>query len=160
MGWNYDSTNLEDAPPALTCWDLDEGFRKRPVVIYQKTKHAVVVNSAALIAAGITSSTPDPNGGIIERNTAGEPIGVFREMAAMEMIETAMPDPSFDGVVRSLHAAMDYLDGVGRRLSEHFSPEEVHELVSAIAHSLDNPVEVCVPPPASDAVLINFLLYI
>ena len=30
---------------------------------------------------------------------------------------------------------------LGRRLSEHFSPEEVHELVSAIAHSLDNPVE-------------------
>lgn len=30
---------------------------------------------------------------------------------------------------------------IGRRLSEHFSPEEIHELVSAIARSLDNPVE-------------------
>lgn len=30
---------------------------------------------------------------------------------------------------------------IGRRLSEHFTPEEIHELVSAIARSLDNPVE-------------------
>ncbi len=30
---------------------------------------------------------------------------------------------------------------IGRRLSEHFTPEEIHELVAAIAHSVENPVE-------------------
>jgi len=30
---------------------------------------------------------------------------------------------------------------IGRRLSEHFTPEEIHELVSAIAESLENPVD-------------------
>lgn len=30
---------------------------------------------------------------------------------------------------------------IGRRLSEHFTPEEILELVSAIAGSLENPVE-------------------
>lgn len=30
---------------------------------------------------------------------------------------------------------------IGRRLSEHFTPEEILELVSAIASSLENPVE-------------------
>lgn len=28
-----------------------------------------------------------------------------------------------------------------RRLSEHFAPEEIHSLVSAIAHSVENPVD-------------------
>jgi hypothetical protein len=28
---------------------------------------------------------------------------------------------------------------IGRRLSEHFTPEEIHELVAAIVHSLENP---------------------
>lgn len=30
---------------------------------------------------------------------------------------------------------------IGRRLSEQFTPEEIHELVSAIAKSVENPVE-------------------
>ncbi|HEY0665758.1 MAG TPA: hypothetical protein VGD24_06815 [Gallionella sp.] len=32
-------------------------------------------------------------------------------------------------------------DAIIRRLSEHFAPEEIHALVSAIAHSVENPVD-------------------
>jgi hypothetical protein len=39
-------------------------------------------------------------------------------------------------------SCMVRIDGaIGRRLSEHFSPEEIHELVSAIAQSIENPAE-------------------
>jgi hypothetical protein len=30
---------------------------------------------------------------------------------------------------------------ISRRLSEHFTPEEIHTLVTAIAHSIENPVD-------------------
>ncbi len=30
---------------------------------------------------------------------------------------------------------------MGRRLSEHFTPEEIHELVTAIAQSIENPLD-------------------
>lgn len=30
---------------------------------------------------------------------------------------------------------------IGRRLSEHFTPEEIHELVAAIAYSLEHPID-------------------
>jgi hypothetical protein len=37
-------------------------------------------------------------------------------------------------------SCMVRIDGaIGRRLSEHFSPEEIHDLVSAIAQSIENP---------------------
>jgi hypothetical protein len=39
-------------------------------------------------------------------------------------------------------SCMVRIDGpIGRRLSEHFSPEEIHGLVSAIAQSIENPAE-------------------
>jgi hypothetical protein len=39
-------------------------------------------------------------------------------------------------------SCMVRIDGpIGRRLSEHFSPEEIHDLVSSIAQSIENPAE-------------------
>jgi predicted amidohydrolase YtcJ len=43
--------------------------------------HAAWVNSAALLAAGITADTPDPAGGRIVRDGAGEPTGLLLEHA-------------------------------------------------------------------------------
>jgi hypothetical protein len=31
---------------------------------------------------------------------------------------------------------------IARRLFEHFTPDEVHEIVTAIAHSVENPIDV------------------
>jgi len=57
-----------------TAGDLDEAVPDRPLVIYDVNK--TVANSAGLAAAGVTRDTPDPAGGRIERNEAGEPVGV------------------------------------------------------------------------------------
>lgn len=112
MGWNFDAANFQASSP-LYCKDLDEVSCVKPVMISDKSKHALLANSVAMKVAGITRSTPSPHGGIIERDPTGQPMGVFREMAAMALIESAMPDPGQEGVVKSLHAAMEYLEKKG-----------------------------------------------
>ena len=55
--------------------------------------HAAWVNSAALAAAGITRDTPDPSGGQILRDAAGEPTGTLIDNA-FRPVQAEMPPPS------------------------------------------------------------------
>lgn len=61
--------------------DLDRAVPDRPAVIYRYCGHVAVANSAALAASGIDASTPDPEGGSLDRQD-GAPTGVLRETAA------------------------------------------------------------------------------
>jgi len=62
-------------------WDLDEVVPNHPVKLTHRSGHAHVLNSLALKQAGITRETPDPSGGIIERNLdTGMPTGLLYEM--------------------------------------------------------------------------------
>jgi predicted amidohydrolase YtcJ len=64
-----------------TRWEIDEAAPDHPVVLSHRSLHACVLNSRALSLAGINIETPDPPGGIIERDLAtGEPNGVLYEM--------------------------------------------------------------------------------
>lgn len=61
--------------------DLDEAAPEHPVVLYQRSLHACVLNSLALARAGITRETPEPAGAVIERELdTGEPSGLLFEM--------------------------------------------------------------------------------
>jgi len=62
---------------------------KNPVVLTHASGHAVFVNAAALAAAGITKNTPDPAGGEIMKDAAGNPIGLLNERA-QELARNAM----------------------------------------------------------------------
>ena len=53
----------------------------------------VVVNSAALKAAGITAATKDPVGGKIERDANGNPTGLLVD-AAMDLVDAKVPPPT------------------------------------------------------------------
>lgn len=50
----------------------------RPACLSRMDGHMVLVNSAALTLAGITADTPDPAGGIIDKDEAGQPTGILR----------------------------------------------------------------------------------
>jgi len=64
-----------------TRWDIDEVAPNHPVVLSHRSLHACVLNSLALSLAGITMETPDPPGGLIDRDLAtGEPNGILFEM--------------------------------------------------------------------------------
>ncbi|OGF09182.1 MAG: hypothetical protein A2W00_12330 [Candidatus Eisenbacteria bacterium RBG_16_71_46] len=75
-GWD---ANLWNEPPERGVLDAVSG--ERPVLLHSHDFHALWVNSAALRAAGVSRDTPDPRGGRIERDAAGEPTGVVREHA-------------------------------------------------------------------------------
>jgi predicted amidohydrolase YtcJ len=61
---------------------LDKIAPDVPVALTSEDVHSLWVNSAALKLAGITKDTPNPEGGIIERDPkTGEPSGTLREKA-------------------------------------------------------------------------------
>lgn len=60
---------------------LDTAVADRPVLIHRYCGHVAIANTAALAAAGVDAATPDPAGGLIDRDPAGFPTGVLRETA-------------------------------------------------------------------------------
>lgn len=60
---------------------LDLAVADRPVLLYRYCGHIAVANTAALDAAGIDASTPDPFGGSFDRDRDRTPTGVLRETA-------------------------------------------------------------------------------
>lgn len=71
--------------------DLDQGSSDHAVWIMQQGGHYGTANSRALQIAGITAATPNPTGGIIERDASGEPTGVFYNHRAMDLLRQFMP---------------------------------------------------------------------
>jgi predicted amidohydrolase YtcJ len=59
--------------------DLDEVAPDNPVLITRAGGHSAVANSLALKLAGVTRDTPQPDGGVIEKDEKGELNGVIRE---------------------------------------------------------------------------------
>lgn len=65
--------------------DLDAVVSDRPVVLGRSDGHAMVVNSAALVAAGIDQQTEDPVGGRIVRDSSGVATGYLID-TAMDLV--------------------------------------------------------------------------
>jgi len=76
--------------------DLDRASIDHPIVLTHVSGHLAAGNSAALNAARITASTPDPAGGIIRRRDNQEPDGVMEETA-----QRLYPSVEFDAAQRA-----------------------------------------------------------
>jgi hypothetical protein len=86
---------------------IDAVTAGHPVFVNRLDGHMALANSQALQLAGITRDTPDPPGGTIVRDAAGEPTGVLKD-AAMERMYRAIPAPSADQIADGVRAAMRY----------------------------------------------------
>jgi predicted amidohydrolase YtcJ len=86
-GVGYDHTRLAGRRHPTRA-DLDAAVPDRPVLLVHYSHHQAVANSMALAVAGITRATPDPAGGEIARDKAGEPTGLLFERA-IGAVETA-----------------------------------------------------------------------
>jgi predicted amidohydrolase YtcJ len=73
---------------------LDAVAPKNPVILTHISGHVAVANSQALQRAEIDKNTPNPPGGEIERDALGEPTGMLKEYAAMNLVNVRIPDPS------------------------------------------------------------------
>ena len=90
--------------------DLDSFSPKNPIVLERADGHAVVVNSLVLKLANIDSSTPDPQGGFIEKDKNGEPTGLLVDMA-MNLIADLIPKLTRDNDKEA------FLEGIKRNVS-------------------------------------------
>jgi len=79
-GGQWDAASFGKTPPDRQF--LDRAAPNNPVVLTDISGHSAWANSKALQLAGITAKTPNPPGGIIERDAKGEPTGLLRESGA------------------------------------------------------------------------------
>jgi hypothetical protein len=77
----------------------------RPVYLRRVDGHAGWANLRALEAAGVGRNTPDPDGGRIVRDAAGEPTGLLIDHA-MRLVERAEPGPTPAMVAGWIRAAL------------------------------------------------------
>jgi predicted amidohydrolase YtcJ len=91
---------------------LDGAAPGHPVFLTAKSLHAAWANSAALQAAGITRTTPDPQDGVIERDDQGNPTGILFE-TAMELVMDAIPTATLAETVQSIETAQANLWQMG-----------------------------------------------
>ncbi len=91
---------------------LDELAPDIPVVLSSEDYHSVWVNSKTLELAGITKDTPNPDGGIIEKDANGEPNGTLRESAA-DLATAVMPEYTTDQFKEGLRYFQEMAHGMG-----------------------------------------------
>lgn len=101
-GWNQELWPDKRFPTAA---ELDSVVSDRPVVLERVDGHALVVNSAAMKAAGVTLATPAPPGGRIEN-------GLFVDNAK-DLISKAVPPASDAENDQALAKAQDVLLSYG-----------------------------------------------
>jgi predicted amidohydrolase YtcJ len=93
--------------------DLDPASPRHPVWILQQGGHYGSANSLALQMANITAATPDPVGGVIARDSRGEPTGVFYNHRAMDVLRLKAPRPSMDMVRKNVVTAQSLFAACG-----------------------------------------------
>ncbi len=71
----FEAVMVDPSGLTLTRADLDSMLSSRPLLLSGSDGHTAWANSKALALAHIDASTPDPAGGHIERDAAGNPTG-------------------------------------------------------------------------------------
>lgn len=96
-GWSEDEL-AEGRKPLRG--DLDVAAPNNPVIFTRAGGHSAVVSTLALELAEITDATPDPEGGVIERDENGVVNGVIRER--QELVGRLVPDSIYEELIASL----------------------------------------------------------
>ncbi len=90
IGFGYDDSQLAERRHP-TRQELDAVSTDVPIVIIHQSGHLGVGNTAALAAAGIDATTPDPDGGVFQREADGRtPNGVAEEYAFFNLLFAAL----------------------------------------------------------------------
>ena len=105
MGYRTDELTERRQPHRA---ELDRVTGSRPAFIDERGGHSRVANTAALLAAGITTDTPNPAGGRIGRDLNGSPNGLLLE-GAMRLVADVQPPPSLERRIDGVLQAQDLL---------------------------------------------------
>lgn len=102
-GWNKNLWGI--GLPDKTILDK---ITDNPVALDSKDWHLLWVNSAALSYCNIDRDTPDPPGGVIEKDDKGEPMGIIKEKA-INIVYDRWPALSSDEKIDSIIEAQKRL---------------------------------------------------
>jgi predicted amidohydrolase YtcJ len=107
-GWSMD--DFPGGTPLAE--DLDRIVPDRPVFLRNRDGHGAWANSRAFELAGITSDTPDPADGRIERDAEDRPNGTLHE-GAMKILDRLAPEETPADMAAGLEVAQTYLHSLG-----------------------------------------------
>jgi len=103
MGQGWNETDWTE--PLMPTRDvLDRAAPDHPVLLWRCDLHLAAANTLALTLAGIDARTPDPPKGRIERDAAGEPTGILRELA-INLVRQAVAPPEAGRVMEAFEDA-------------------------------------------------------
>ncbi|MFI0423641.1 amidohydrolase [Spongiactinospora sp. 9N601] len=111
-GWREANIPEFDGAPGPHRDLIDPITGDRPAILHHASRHSVLVNTAALRLAGITRDTPDPEGGQVVRDAAGEPTGLLLE-SAKGLVTAYVPEHAADERRDAIVAAMRTLNSLG-----------------------------------------------
>lgn len=100
--WDHDNWPGGNLPTAEL---IDRFVPDRPVFVSRYDGHMSVANSLALRMAGVSSTTPDPPGGVIVRSGSRIPAGVLKD-TAQELVYRVIPERSVAEVHQAIEAAL------------------------------------------------------
>ena len=102
LGFKYDDTKTSDGR-LVNLNDLDIAAPDHPVRIQHRGGHTLYVNTLAMKMAGVTEGTPDPAGGMFDRDTSTKKLnGRIKESAS----------DAFDKIIPSAYTRDDLHEGV------------------------------------------------
>ena len=87
---------------------MDAAFPDNPAIIMDYSSHAMFVNTRAYAEAGLSASSPDPQGGVLMKDENGELNGVLLDNAGDRVMELAVNSVSgkldlfYDGILDGL----------------------------------------------------------
>jgi len=110
IGRGWDKNLWGDDFPDKTM--LDKVCPNNPARLFSKDGHCLWVNSKALSYCGIDGTTPDPDGGAIQRSVDGNPTGILFENAA-DLVTKKLPDISTEFKLKALKKSISYLNSLG-----------------------------------------------
>jgi len=116
-GWDHTLWPVKELPSR---WDIDEITTDHPVYLNRVDGHIAVANTRALQLASITIASKDPEGGKIDRDSAGQPTGILRETARQAMT-AVIPKPTAEKRRRALEAALNDLAQWGITSTQDYS---------------------------------------
>lgn len=121
LGGDWDETKW--TPAQLPTRELiDAVTPETPVALDRYDGHMVLANSLALKLAGITAQTPDPDGGVIVRDRAGNPTGALKD-AAIDLLTKAEPTLNHAQRRHAIERALAHAASVGVTSVQHMNPD-------------------------------------
>jgi predicted amidohydrolase YtcJ len=121
QGGDWDETKW--SPPAPPTKELiDPVTPNVPVFLYRYDGHEALANSLAMRLAGITRKTLSPPGGVIVRDSEGNPTGLFKD-AALDLFLAAIPPYTPDQRRKAVSRALAHAASLGVTSVQDMDPD-------------------------------------